>query len=171
MADRIPDEILREILQLSFSIDVAKKFREWSWNLRSRGKILLVCKRWLRVATPLFYETVALRTETQVKSLASFVRANPLLGAMIRNLRIDGGYGRHLYTIVKHAPRIRAISVQLHVLSKDSNTGLLQALPCMDPTEIYVHNRARRRRDMNKKWQANKNAVVQAMSTWKSLVS
>lgn len=86
MASRIPEEILREILQHSLSIwpvdailtqplpSLTKRVED-NRNCSERSDLdkglpqpdpLLVCKRWLRVGTPLFYHTIVLFDKPQV---------------------------------------------------------------------------------------------------------
>ncbi|KAI0768901.1 hypothetical protein BC629DRAFT_1270416, partial [Irpex lacteus] len=119
MVDRLPEEILREILKPLFHVS-PEHFREQpSSFLRTRPSfprspsVLLVCKRWLRVATPLFYECLQIKSDKAVEGLAETLLATPALGQYIRRLRLEGGYGRKLLTVVKHAPNIRVLSIQL----------------------------------------------------------
>ncbi|KAI0768885.1 hypothetical protein BC629DRAFT_1269052, partial [Irpex lacteus] len=75
--------------------------------------LLLVCKQWHRIGTPLLYETVKIADESQMQLLADTLQTNPALGPLIRHLRLDGGYGRPLHAIVKAALNIRVLSLEL----------------------------------------------------------
>ncbi|KAI0793162.1 hypothetical protein BC629DRAFT_1593045 [Irpex lacteus] len=141
-----PEELLREIFRnlLYVPIDIYfsqtdrfyTEFPAYKSNLTS---LLLVCKKWLRIATPLLYETIGIGTEAQMGRLAYTLRSNPTLGVMIRNLRLDGGFGKHLYTVAKCAPHIQTLSVRVHPGDRGANVGYLHALPSMKPTTLYVH--------------------------------
>jgi len=78
MAHKLPDEILKEILypvlqvdDHSFSDTSAKS--PFSLMNYSNSEILVVCKRWLRVATPLLYNVVILRSTAQGTMMCSFM--------------------------------------------------------------------------------------------------
>ncbi|KAI0768896.1 hypothetical protein BC629DRAFT_1261227, partial [Irpex lacteus] len=75
--------------------------------------LLLVCKKWRRITTPFLYETVPLITDEDTELLARTLSGTPAFGAYIRNLRLDGGYAKHLETVVKCAPNIRILSIDL----------------------------------------------------------
>ncbi|KAJ7294071.1 hypothetical protein C8J57DRAFT_990355, partial [Mycena rebaudengoi] len=59
----------------------------------SSSSMLLVYKDWLRVATPLLYHVVVLRSKAQAKALGESLRKNKDLGRFIKKLRVEGGYG------------------------------------------------------------------------------
>lgn len=141
-----PEELLREIFRNLLHVPVDAYFSQtdrfytefpvYESNLTS---LLLVCKKWLRIATPLLYESIGIGTEAQMGRLAYTLRSNPTLGLIIRNLRLDGGFGKHLYTVAKCAPHIQTLSVRVHPDDRGANVGYLHALPCMKPTMLYVH--------------------------------
>ncbi|KAI0684525.1 hypothetical protein BC835DRAFT_1389692 [Cytidiella melzeri] len=173
MASQLPDETLHEILQHSFFIPVLSAFaikrdRRFSWYSRTTKptQLLLVCRRWLRVATPLLYETVEIDSEDELADFARTLQANPTLGRMVHNLRLEGGYGRLLPVVVKHAPNIGVLSLQTNNLPTLPNNGLLRALPCFNPTKVYLHDYSRQK---TKKSQVNARAITKALRMWKSL--
>ncbi len=175
MVDRLPEEILREILKPLFHVS-PEHFREQpSSFLRTRPSfprspsVLLVCKRWLRVATPLFYECLQIKSDKAVEGLAETLLATPALGQYIRRLRLEGGYGRNLLTVVKHAPDIRVLSIQLDVMSRSVTSGLSRSLLLLNPEELHLHGLGGRR--PNQKTEALLGKVVSALGTWKNLVS
>ena len=75
---QIPDEILKEILiQVSGVIITSSEFLDtgrrspfFDSQHTSTSIILSVSKQWLRVATPLIYHTVILRSKAQAQALA-----------------------------------------------------------------------------------------------------
>lgn len=99
---------------------------------------LLVCKRWLRVATHIFYQCVKVENAKQMRKLAKTLRAHPQLGNLVRSLHISGGYGIDLYAVARHAPHIENLFIYPHMMSKDSNAGFIRALPHLKPKRLYV---------------------------------
>lgn len=108
-------------------------------------------------------------TDEDTELLARTLSGTPALGAYIRNLRLDGGYAKHLQTVVKCAPNIRILSIDLGAMSKDSLTGLLCSLSLFDPVELYLHSLVMFHQ--NKKSDQITAAVFDAMKNWKELVS
>lgn len=131
MASRIPEEILREILQHSLSIwpvdailtqplpSLTKRVED-NRNCSERSDLdkglpqpdpLLVCKRWLRVGTLLFYHTIVLFDKPQVQQIANTFCTNPLLALLVRNLRLAGGYGKDLEAVIFTRIRISRLFI------------------------------------------------------------
>ncbi|KAJ7164744.1 hypothetical protein C8R43DRAFT_1167048 [Mycena crocata] len=98
MADNIPDEILSEILSPALKVsddafsDSSSDISPFIKNLESISAALLVNKAWLRVATPLLYHVVILRSKAQAQALSAAIQSNPDLGRFIKKLRVEGGY-------------------------------------------------------------------------------
>ncbi|KAJ7606203.1 hypothetical protein FB45DRAFT_878708 [Roridomyces roridus] len=104
----IPDEILQEIFTPVLSVP------EETFSSHRRGyvpsealdapssSILLVCKTWLRIATPLLYEVAIISSSSrgQAQALKLALRSNPELGRLIKKIRVEGGYGTSMHTIL-----------------------------------------------------------------------
>lgn len=88
--------------------------------------------------------------DTELLAMTVTLDETPALGAYIRNLRLDGGYAKHLQTIVECAPNIQRICINLNVLSKKFS-GLLRSLPSLNPVELYTHSRIRHVEDIGPK--------------------
>lgn len=176
MISKLPEELLHETLKHLFHISPSEFQSQPSHWDRHLGRyprphlklLLLINKQWYRICTPLFYSCLELASDTAMEALASTLLATPLLGQYIRRLRLEGGYGRSLLAVVKHAPNVRVLSVQLDVLSKIPTSGLTRALPLFDPRELHLHGLARRR--MNQKTEVLTEKVLAALPAWKSLV-
>ncbi|KAJ7651135.1 hypothetical protein FB45DRAFT_732177, partial [Roridomyces roridus] len=114
----LPDEIVSEILSpalkvpddLFFDTSETSPFANFT---PSTSAYLLVCKDWLRVATPLLYSVVVLRSKAQAMALASVLKANPEFGRFIKKLRVEGGYGPSMHAILKSAPNITDLFLSL----------------------------------------------------------
>src|ERR1700761_8680417 len=92
----LPDEIISEILSPALKVadDVfsdTSRVSPFSNYSESTSAYLLVCKSWLRVATPLLYHVVVLRSTAQAKALAGALSMNNALGQFIKKLRVEGG--------------------------------------------------------------------------------
>ncbi|KZP08651.1 hypothetical protein FIBSPDRAFT_665027, partial [Athelia psychrophila] len=72
----------------------------------SAQHFLLVCKRWLRISTPLLYSAVIIRSKAQVTALARTLGENNLFGLQIRKIRVEGGYTAPLKHVIKLAPNL-----------------------------------------------------------------
>ncbi|TDL29935.1 hypothetical protein BD410DRAFT_47069 [Rickenella mellea] len=144
MANRLPDEILKEILgpALTVSDDEFSCGRTtdspFAYKSTSSAFVLLVCKQWMRVTTPLLYETVVIRSKAQAQALADAVKYNPHFGAYIRKLRMEGGYGMSPYTVISKSPNIKDIFISLDVYSDDNVNGLCKALPLTNPRRLIL---------------------------------
>ncbi|TDL29938.1 hypothetical protein BD410DRAFT_47053 [Rickenella mellea] len=150
MAHRLPDETLKEILTPALTISEDEfSFADAENNpfgkkYKSSGVVLLVCKRWMRVATPLLYETVIIRSKAQAQAIVDALTANPHFGAYVRKLRIEGGYGMSPFTVISKSPNITNLFITLDVYSTDNATGICKALPLVNPRRFIFtkHTRA-----------------------------
>jgi hypothetical protein len=145
MAHKVPDEILKEILSPVLKVDdesFARANGPSPFSLRSysNSDILVVCKRWLRVATPLLYHVVVLRSMAQSQSLAHTLKKNRELGLFIKMIRLEGGFGASVHKIIVAAPNIKDIFLSLMIWSHDSVVGLCKGLPLMDPFRVILQD-------------------------------
>lgn len=178
----LPEELLHRILSTHFA-RVPEAFcgdptenLEWSKQRRARRQVpvvppceaLLVSKQWLRVGTPLLYRFLSISTPEHAQRIAALFRANPGLGNAVRHVRLRGGYGKDLKTILCAAPNVQSLSVTLLKLqSKDSVAGLRSVIPKLNPSMLYV----------DFPWRLNKNRkeIIAVLVTaigkqWTSLV-
>ncbi|KAJ6592831.1 hypothetical protein B0H19DRAFT_1279562 [Mycena capillaripes] len=143
MSDSLPDGIISEILSPDLHVSnclfsdtsLESPFASIS---SSSSSTLLVCKSWLRVATPLLYSVVIIRSKAQANALQATLRRNPDLGRFIRNLRVEGGFGKSMHHILKTTPNISHIVLCLHLRAADSSDGLAQGLPLINPTRLTI---------------------------------
>ncbi|KAJ7474326.1 hypothetical protein FB451DRAFT_1467151 [Mycena latifolia] len=141
-SDSLPDEILSQILSPAlkvsdedFSNHSPGTFATYS---ESTSAFLLVCKAWLRVATPLLYHTVVVRSKGQAKALSQTILENHDLAQFIKKLRVEGGYGAPMHTILKCSPNISDIFLSLEIRASDSTTGLCKGLCLINPKRIIL---------------------------------
>ncbi|KAJ7237711.1 hypothetical protein B0H12DRAFT_1057149 [Mycena haematopus] len=173
MDHSLPDEIISEILSPALKVsdeifcdnsDVSP-FAKYS---ESTSAYLLVCKSWLRVATPLLYNIVILRSKAQAKALSLALSKNEQLGQFIKKLRVEGGYGSPMHIILQCSPNISDLFVSLEVYSSDNTSGLCKGLQLINPTRLIV-------RDLDYKHLDNKmvsqlmEALLRSMRKWDRL--
>lgn len=101
--------------------------------------VLLVCKTWLRIGTPLLYECVSVWAPRHTKAVAALLTREPQLGCAVRCLRLEGGMGKALATVVKHAAGFHTLYVSLHVKSSEGVVGLQKSAALMNPRALYIH--------------------------------
>ncbi|KAJ7495054.1 hypothetical protein FB451DRAFT_1076827 [Mycena latifolia] len=149
MAVSLPDEIISEILTPVLRVsddlfsDISTKtspFASYTNNEESNSAILLVCKAWLRVATPLLYHVVVLRSTPQAQALDAALKKDQGLGRFIKKVRVEGGFGSSMHSILKNAPNITDIFISLHLHSSDSSAGLVLGLPLINPTRVILYD-------------------------------
>lgn len=146
----LPEELLRDVLSHFLTVDEEKfcafpehgylrKRQAWTSDRRnsSRSDVLLVSKQWLRIGTPVLYEKVAFREAAHTKAVAELVKANPAVGRAIKYLRLEGGMGKDLVTIVKYAPNIHTLWITPHVRASESITGLRKTIALLQPRKLY----------------------------------
>ncbi|KAJ7142869.1 hypothetical protein C8R44DRAFT_761324 [Mycena epipterygia] len=143
MAENLPDEILSEILSPGLKV-AEEKFSDTSTKSpfascsSSSSAVLVVCKAWLRVSTPLLYNVVVLRSKAQAGALAAALQRNNELGRFIKKLRVEGGFGKHMGIILRHTSNITDIFVSGMLHSPDTASDLALGLPRLNPTRLIV---------------------------------
>ncbi|KAJ7932736.1 hypothetical protein B0H13DRAFT_768679 [Mycena leptocephala] len=173
MSDHLlPDEIISEILSPALKVsdevfsdtsDISP-FANYS---ASTSAYLLVCKSWLRVATPLLYNVVILRSKAQAKALGLALSKNAQLGHFIKKLRVEGGYGAPMRIILKSSPNISDLFISLEIYSSDNTSGLCKGLHLINPTRLILLDKYRE--SENKMVSQLVNAVAESMTKWDRL--
>ena len=168
----LPEEVLKEILNAFLHIPdstFADPDARFGRNALSTSRILLVCRRWLRIATPLLYRIVILRSVAQAQALAAVLECHPYLGKYVRKLRVEGGYGSSMRTILQRSPGISDLYISVSFRSSDRTSGLCQGLSSIHPSRVVIFDA------QDNKESSNHDAVVNALCgvlpTWKRMVS
>ncbi|KAJ7800097.1 hypothetical protein B0H13DRAFT_1673125 [Mycena leptocephala] len=93
MSASLPAEIISEIL--SPALKVSDEMFSDTSDVSPFAKVslstsayLVVCRDWLRVATPLLYNVVVLRSRSQACALEKVLQSHPELGRFIKKLRV-----------------------------------------------------------------------------------
>ncbi|KZW00472.1 hypothetical protein EXIGLDRAFT_830636 [Exidia glandulosa HHB12029] len=142
----LPDELLSAILAPSFAVahsrfadtSTSSPFATASASLPA-SRLLLVCKRFMRVASPYLYETVVIRSPSQAEAFKLALSRAPELARFVRKLRLEGAYGRFLVPKIMGA--MSAVTHLCFTLSVDAGEkleGLYKAFNAMNPTHVYL---------------------------------
>jgi hypothetical protein len=142
---KLPDEMLHEILTPVLIVpddNFASTHQRSPFSISkdSSATMLLVCKRWLRVAYPLLYQTVVIRSPGQAHALAGSLQANPNLGRHVKKLRLKGGYGAAMHRILTLSPNITVLYLSLIIWSDDSVSGLCGSLATINPSRVILRD-------------------------------
>ncbi|KAJ7714210.1 hypothetical protein B0H16DRAFT_1435576 [Mycena metata] len=139
----LPDEIISEILSpaLTVSDDAFSSTATISpffSRSESSSSFLLVNKAWLRVATPLLYNVVILRSKAQAKALAVALMSNPAFGSFIRKLRVEGGFAISLHKILQTSTNLTDLFITLDIARPDNACGLCRGLLSINPVRVIL---------------------------------
>ncbi|KAH7097322.1 hypothetical protein BKA62DRAFT_661987 [Auriculariales sp. MPI-PUGE-AT-0066] len=173
MAHKVADELLREILAPPLLVPDAlfcntDNVSPFSRVDRSASDVLLVCKRWMRVATPCLYETVVIRSTAQAHALSAALTRNPQFGAYVRRFRIENTYATYLSTkIIATMPKIRVLLFNIGIMHADNLTDLhaLIASPQIEHLLLVDY----RDGASNGKRSKLLSKITGAVATWKTL--
>ncbi|KAJ6577829.1 hypothetical protein B0H19DRAFT_932780 [Mycena capillaripes] len=170
----LPDEVISEIL--SPALDVPDEFfsntdskaSPFATYTESSSAILLVCKAWLRVATPLLYRVVVLRSKAQAKALSQGLSKNVDLGRWIKKLRVEGAYGVPMRAILRSSPNITDLFLSLEIYAGDNTSGLCEGLPWINPNRVILKDSYK---SLSNKMAENLlAALMECFSKWDRLV-
>ncbi|KAH7097343.1 hypothetical protein BKA62DRAFT_451495 [Auriculariales sp. MPI-PUGE-AT-0066] len=173
MTHKLADEILKEILAppLSVTDDLFCNTDDISPFSRvdsSASDVLLVCKRWMRVATPCLYETVVIRSTAQAHALSAALTRNPQFGAYVRRFRIENTYAAYLGAKdIATMFNIRELLLTLAVLGADRPTDLYALLANPNIEHILVGDFGRSISNPTRRKLVSK--ISEVAATWKNL--
>lgn len=143
MAHKLADEILKEILtpplivpdELFADTGAVSPFSRATY---SASDVLLVCKRWMRVATPYLYSTVIVRSTVQAQALARALTKNNEFGRFIKKLRLEGAYADLDTKLSLLAPNITDFCFTLGIYADSKTNGLIKLLDALNPTRVIL---------------------------------
>ncbi|KAJ7052268.1 hypothetical protein C8F01DRAFT_1033465 [Mycena amicta] len=174
----LPDEILSEILSPALKVpdnafsDTSNHRSPFANYTESTSAFLVVCKSWLRVSTPLLYHVVVLRSKPQATALSKALRKNPDLGRFIKKLRVEGGFGLPMHTILSLAPNITDLYLSLDIFSPDTTEGLCKGLPLINPSRLILQcEEPKERKYKNKNLRNLIDALHQVIPKWDHLIA
>jgi hypothetical protein len=148
MAHKLADEVLSSILKTVLAIeddDFVSNLRcsPFAHRAFSTADVLLVCKRWMRIATPFLFHTVVLRSTAQAQALVKALKKNNVgpqrFGRFIRRLRVEGSYGASMKYVLEQAPNIDHLAVNMAINANDGAKPLFSVLAtAVDPVQLVI---------------------------------
>lgn len=160
--------ILKFILHIPDSV-FASPEAPFGRNAFSTSRVLLVCRLWLRVATPLLYRTIVLRSTAQTHALEYALNYGPYLRTYVRKLRVEGGYGSSLGSILRRTTGISDLYLPITFRSSDDVRGLCDGLHSINPQRLIIYEPGNSRETSNHKRVIDTLCAV--FPTWTYLVS
>lgn len=170
-----PEEVLERILALCVDAQT-DAFANPSWHTRqvsrSASSILMVNKTFLRIATPLLYNTVVIRSSQQLTTILDNVfRPSPELAAFVKTVAISGGSYDGLDDLVRLCVNLEEFDMTLDNTpwEEDVREKFAESLMGMKKIRSLVV-----RKDAYLTQEKPKhlmNQLSNAIATWKSLVS
>ncbi|KAH7103109.1 hypothetical protein BKA62DRAFT_828692 [Auriculariales sp. MPI-PUGE-AT-0066] len=146
MYSKFADETLSMIFTAALYID-EDDFLNWKtaggpFDKRdySTSDILLVCKQWLRVSTPLLFHSVVIRTVAQAQALAKALKLNPEFGVMVRNLRIEGACGASVRSFLGYMTALDTLCISVNIWPGQAARALplFEALEDVNPRRLAL---------------------------------
>jgi len=143
MAHKLADETLRDIFADHLSVPDADFISTDARSPFSRvesssSNLLAVCKRWMRICTPLLYHCVILRSTPQAVALADALKKNKHFGPYIHKLRVEGAFGAAVGKLMLAAPNITDFAFTMKLFSEDRPKPMCDAMPGLDPRRVVA---------------------------------
>jgi len=174
MAHLLADEVLQSILAPPLRVpnsmfeDVGP-VSPFSKVEQSASDVLLVCKRWMRVATPIIYHTVIIRTTAQAAALNAALMRNPEFGRHVRRFRLERPYPAHITkAVVRTMPNIVDLCIPIGVLAADKPNDVYELLSNCQPQHLLLVNY--RPNHTNSTFNKLASKICAALSSWTGLV-
>ena len=143
MVERLADETLKTILAAALEVTdddfiCAAFVSPFASRQYSTSDILLVCKRWMRVATPLLYHTVVLRTTPQAQSLVRALKKNPRFAQYFKKLRLESYCGATGGRVLGVAAHLEEICFAVEFTLREKSAHLAASLCKVAPRRVVI---------------------------------
>jgi hypothetical protein len=180
MFSRLPLEIVHRILAqpgiCTVSDDAFTDSRPALNSAQAKRNLgaayLLVCKTWLRVGTPLVYETIVLNSAAQAGDFRTSLINTPLLGSRVRKLRIHRCFEGDLREILPSCPQITDLYISFGTYPDDQVNGLGISLEVIRPTRVIVQDPFHASMSyFHEPLGRLYSAIYDSIHTWRTLVS
>ncbi|TFK98309.1 hypothetical protein BDV98DRAFT_486758, partial [Pterulicium gracile] len=114
----LPDELVKEMLSSLLLVPESKffnvrKISPFATPSPSCSAYLVVCKQWMRVATPLLYDCIVVRSKAQAQAMTQVLKNNPNFSPLVKKLRVEGGFGMQMNHIITSCPNITDLTLSL----------------------------------------------------------
>ena len=172
---RLPDEVLKEIITpllevpntLFNNVDVVSPFSKVEWPSSS---VLLVCTRWLRIATPACYGVAVIRSEAQACAFNAALTRNPEFARHIKRFRIEGTYPRFITpAIIDLLTGVRELCINIGLLATQSPRDIINLVNKLNPKSLVLFNSVDRK-GVNSSQRAIIRTIAGRLPSWNRLV-
>ena len=114
----------------------------WGRRFGVTPQVLCVCKRWLRIGSPILYETVVIKTHTGLDALARCFTDNPAVAKLVKNMQISE-FGNKLPAVLASASNVQNLCLAPYVHHTQSITGIIKAANnvskvAMSPRSLFI---------------------------------
>ncbi|KAF9447883.1 hypothetical protein P691DRAFT_775816 [Macrolepiota fuliginosa MF-IS2] len=173
----LPDELLKEILAPALQVPddsfaCTNGQSPFSNYNQTTSAYLLVCKDWLRVATPLLYSVVVLRSKAQMQALESAIKLTPILATFIKKLRVESGYCVSLSAILKGAKNLTDLCLSMEVYSSDNVSAICKSFAFIHPRRLIIYDlQSYRKGHQNQKAQQLVKTIQEYITKWDKLTT
>jgi len=140
LADEILDVILSSVLEVADDdfISTATESGPFARRDYSTADALVVCKQWMRVATPLLLHTCIVRSMAQAEALATTLNKNPELAQYVKRMRIEGSYGMSAKRILEQTKNIDELAITMPISAKDNAKPMYSVLGALRPWRLVL---------------------------------
>lgn len=140
---RLSDELLKAVFEQLLLIaddallDTANSSPFHTGHSRS-SQVLLVCKRWGRVGTPILYRTVVISRASQAQAIKTALSRRPDLGRHTTRLRLEGAFGDCLAALAPCMSGVKDFCFTLSAGEGDDISEWALALRSFNPTRAAL---------------------------------
>ncbi|TRM56919.1 hypothetical protein BD626DRAFT_516836 [Schizophyllum amplum] len=143
----LPEELIRDVLVDVLDIPTDPEFFKLDGDRRSHSALrwgnqnvelraferrppalLLVCKDWQRICTPLLYRTAIIRSRGQAESLIAAIAKRPDLAVRVKRLRLEGSFGMEAFRLLKATTHLTHLALVLHVYANEGISTMVRGL-------------------------------------------
>ena len=139
----LPDELVKDVLHSILDIQ-NHKFHDtcaqspFAHIVASSSNTLLVCKRWMRIATPLLYHKVILRSPATVLSFCLATRRQPTFARLVRHLRVECACPNIIGDIAKKMKTLQSLHLSLDSLIDEQLLGATKLLAASNAIHVSL---------------------------------
>jgi hypothetical protein len=174
MASKLANETLTLILEYALAVEfdlfasTSSHYTNYLSSRRWRGSaILVVCKLWMRIATPALFRTVIICRSSAALILADTLKKNPDFGGYTRQVRVEGGFGGVMRRILAKTPNVEDLCLRLDLASSDNVMPLLKAIDSLEIRRLALSSVVWRD---NAQFRAAEKTLGSLLPKWTSLV-
>ncbi|KAL1749033.1 hypothetical protein HDZ31DRAFT_79154 [Schizophyllum fasciatum] len=171
----LPEKLISSILHAAIGIpdsvftsnSARSPFAPSAVNYKA-SRLLLVCKIWRRIGTPLLFRTVIIRSLAQAKALLRAFESDKTLATLVRQLRVEGGFDPCMQDIFQACAGISDLCLLNNPFRDECTEGIRAGLAFINPSRLVLLNMGCNKKP-NNNMKALANAIIAAMRDWGNL--